>query len=110
MKEFSSEDIVNYLEGYFNFWLYQQGLLSKEKQAIITERKNIAFECLLNGECIHCGCKTPEKFFASDKCSHVNCYREVLNRPLLFKFLLKMFKIVKFHNWKITHWVYEKLG
>ncbi len=64
-------DIKNYVDGNWRYFLYCNvpSLLSTYIKQEFERRQEVARPCLLNGECKHCGCKTPELFMANKGCS-----------------------------------------
>jgi len=76
-------DIKNYIDGNWRYLLYRTApaLLTRYVKQQFEKRQELARACLLNGECKHCGCKTPELFMANRACSkEIPCYESM--KPL----------------------------
>ena len=87
--QINTQNIIGYVIGNIGFFLYKRGLLPEH---IIWQVENIrmknCFKCLENGECLHCGCQTPHKFFDPRPCSN-NKYPRMMNRWELYIYKIK---------------------
>jgi hypothetical protein len=74
----STDQIADYIEGKYRLWLHKNNMLSNYYIGMVEHRKDKAQPCLYNGECFHCGCKTPDLFYASRGCSKEEdpCYKQ----------------------------------
>jgi len=77
---FSYKDVWWYLQGTTRQFLYNRlpFLLRKKVKDMYHDRIKKAKPCYDNGECLHCGCKTPDLFFANKACSKPEnpCYEK----------------------------------
>ncbi len=61
-------DIKNWFQGNLYYILEKYNLTAnKDILKLAEERANKCPECLEAGNCLACGCKTPEMFFAPNK-------------------------------------------
>lgn len=75
-------DIYHYLLGNTRMWLYNnyRNLLPKHiKEQYEIRLKKANKQCINQGSCIACGCKTPELFMA-DKACEEDCYEPMKSR------------------------------
>ena len=63
----SIQDMKNYIQGKANKALDDLGVLSKKIKEMAVSRAMKCPECLKNGKCLECGCKTPDMFYAPEK-------------------------------------------
>lgn len=71
------KDIVNLIEGTAKYHLASALPVHEREQAAL--RAYLCQECLLNGKCTECGCKTPEMFYAPSKTDKKLRYAEFFN-------------------------------
>lgn len=84
------EQVADYIEGKTLMKLESWKLVKANE--ILVFRKNAAYECYINGECTHCGCPTPDVFYASRGCKkEIPCY-EGIEPTLIYKLTLKITK------------------
>jgi len=85
------EQVADYVEGKTLQKLHDWEIVTENK--VLEYRKEVAQECYWNGECLHCGCKTPDLFYASRGCSKKEnpCY-EAVDPTLIYKLTLKVTK------------------
>lgn len=76
--------IRDYLQGMIRMFFYKRKwlkffFLSNYVIKEFENRKKLAKNCYENGKCTHCGCKTPELFFANRGCSNkeIPCYKKL---------------------------------
>jgi hypothetical protein len=83
------EQVADYVEGKFFQRLHEWKIVTANE--VLEHRKEAASDCYLNGECLHCGCKTPDVFYASRGCSKEEnpCY-EAIEPTLIYKLTLKV--------------------
>lgn len=81
------EQVADYVEGTTLMKLHQWGVVSSK---LVEQRMELAKECYLNGECLHCGCKTPDLFYASRGCEKSEPCYEATDSTLLYKITLKI--------------------
>lgn len=83
------ENIKGYIIGNVLFRLYKMSLLPDfiVWQVEHLRAKN-CFKCLANGECFHCGCQTPHKFFDPRACS-AGKYPKMMGRWELYIYKIK---------------------
>jgi hypothetical protein len=76
--------IRDYLQGTIRMKMYENPwsrkyLLSDYVLKQFEERIDKAKDCYNNGACLHCGCKTPDLFFADRACSKEEpCYEAMI--------------------------------
>lgn len=60
----------DWLQGTYRWFMYRKFplLLRSFVKDAFEKRKELAKDCYLNGSCLHCGCETPQVFFASRGC------------------------------------------
>lgn len=92
-------DIVNCIQGNVRYFFYKYKMkcfLSKETVTAYKNRIKDAQECYINGECLHCGCKTPQLFMADRACkADKPCYLEMNNASTrLKKWIGKIKKLI----------------
>lgn len=71
-------NIFAYLSGTFFCRLYYSKLnflVPTYIKKTVLFRMSVAQACYVKGSCVHCGCKTPDLFFAKKGCA-VGCYPE----------------------------------
>ena len=97
-KKVNFKNISNFLKSYWNMFItWITG--SKWKKDQYEWRKDrvskISPKCL-EGECIHCGCITPDKFYEPDACER-GCYPEWMNKEQwkIWNDTAKSFKNIK---------------
>ncbi len=56
-------DVKNFLEGNLNYFL---DIEQHEAEQVLL-RMYLCTDCLQNGKCLYCGCKTPQMFYAPSK-------------------------------------------
>lgn len=86
IQRITLKNIKSFIEGYtYSFLLkfYQKYLTHIFEQ--VDYRKKLVEEkspeCIYNGQCKHCTCKTPELFFATKGCSNnPPCYPEMASK------------------------------
>lgn len=71
------KDISNYLEGNYNFFNKEHLPAHIEEQVRL--RAFLCSDCLQQGKCSHCGCKTPHMFYASHKIDAQHKWAEFMN-------------------------------
>mgnify|MGYP000967568174 CR=1 FL=1 len=67
--------IRDYLQGNFRY-IFRRFLSKKLKDKIAQRIKQVEENsplCITQGECLNCGCKTPQMFYADKRCSNW-CY------------------------------------
>lgn len=80
MKKITLHNIKNFFQSYLNMfitWLNKVNWRKEQYEWRENRVKIISPKCL-EGKCIHCGCKTPDKFFEPDACEN-GCYPEWMN-------------------------------
>jgi len=63
LKDLTPGNIRNFLQGMKNY--YTTSPKHVREQALY--RANLCQDCLANGSCVVCGCKTPHMFFSPNK-------------------------------------------
>jgi len=95
----TNKQIVDYIEGTVRQFIYNRWprLLKSTLIKEYEERKDKAQDCLMNGECLHCGCKTPDVFFTTRGClKDEPCYTELKTpRSWILKLLLIILNVVR---------------
>lgn len=83
------EQVADYVEGKTLQKLHEWKIVKAGH--VLDYRKDAAEECYLNGECVHCGCTTPDLFYASRGCSKPEnpCY-EAIESTFIYKLTLKV--------------------
>ena len=95
LRQSTKQQRKDYIQGTVRQFMYDRTylriLLTKYLRSTYETRKDQARDCYLNGECLHCGCTTPDKFMADSACSDIDspCYPEM--KPF-FKRLFKLNK------------------
>ena len=64
IKDITPSNIRNFVEGNINFYTKNYPTYQLEQ---FLYRAYLCSPCLENGKCTHCGCKTPQMFFAPRK-------------------------------------------
>lgn len=86
-RELSPSNLYSYVEGTFNYFRYNNHTLPEH---LVYQIENIrvpsCFICVLNGECITCGCRTPHALFASKECVNGK-YPKFFNRFELYMYM-----------------------
>ena len=84
------QDIKNYIYGNWRYmvYLFKPSLLTKYTRKKYERRLIDAEECLMNGSCLSCGCKTPELFMAYKGCKE-GCYPPMKTIPERLKIILR---------------------
>lgn len=80
--------VFDYTQGNVRYFLYRNlpFLLTKDfKEQIKYRLENANKECIKQGVCTHCGCKTPNLFF-SDKSCEGGCYPPIMNSYVWYVF------------------------
>ncbi|HMT02045.1 MAG TPA: hypothetical protein PKD00_01835 [Burkholderiales bacterium] len=83
MPEITLVNIKSFIVGYLRSWiikLYNNNFkwVEERQQYRLAQVELKSPECLTNGQCKHCGCKTPELFYADKACSNTPpCYPEI---------------------------------
>ena len=93
LKEITLKNVKAFIQGYtrkfmIDFfidklkYIFEQVEYRKEQ---VTEKSP---ECILNGECKICGCKTPELFYSDKGCSNLSdpCYPEMMSKKEWIRF------------------------
>ncbi len=76
------KSVFYYLQGNIRFWRLESKWFPLPKHILeqFEMRKKLALkECVTQGECVVCECKTPELFLADKACSG-RCYGSMLNK------------------------------
>jgi hypothetical protein len=71
------KDVLNFVEGNLNF-LKQESLPTHIKEQVGL-RIFLCQDCNTNGKCTHCGCKTPNMFYAPHKEDALNRWSTFLS-------------------------------
>lgn len=80
--------VWDFIQGNIRYWIYSRKvfgrrvlsfLLSKKVKKAYKSRLKDARPCYLNGECLHCGCRTPQLFFSDRGCKKPTdpCYLDM---------------------------------
>lgn len=64
ISDITPHNILNFVQGNINFYLNQNATHHLEQ---FLYRAYLCRDCLENGKCPHCGCTTPQMFFAPNK-------------------------------------------
>jgi len=89
LKNASLADIWGFIQGYTLFEFYKRSLLPEHIIYQVEEiRMKNCFECLKNGECLSCGCTTPQKFLDFRACKDKR-YPKMMNRWELYIYKIK---------------------
>lgn len=62
-------DVLYFLQGYGRMALFKLRLLDCRVRDEYLMRTSTASDCVMNGECLACGCKTPALMMANKACS-----------------------------------------
>lgn len=94
------EQVADFVEGKTLQKLHDWKIVTANE--VLEYRKEVAQECYWNGECVHCGCTTPDLFYASRGCSKPEnpCY-EAIEPTLIYKLTLKVAKWIGTGNLNI---------
>lgn len=87
LKDITPKNIIAFIQGYTRKWAidffeYILRHINEQVEWRIGRVAERSPECLLNGECKVCHCKTPELFYASKPCSNKvsPCYPAMMGR------------------------------
>jgi hypothetical protein len=64
ISDITPANIMNFIQGNINFYINQNARHHLEQ---FLYRAYLCRDCLENGKCPHCGCTTPQMFFAPNK-------------------------------------------
>lgn len=85
---FKMSNIRNFIEGSWNKFKSHSKFLTLDEhikeQAVY--RAILCKDCYNNGHCLHCGCATPDMFFAPNKVDHQKKWDKMLGKDEWEKF------------------------
>ncbi|HMT01795.1 MAG TPA: hypothetical protein PKD00_00555 [Burkholderiales bacterium] len=90
LRDITPRNIKAFIEGYVRKWAidFYNKHLSYVQEIVEWRKEQVRMkspECLSNGQCKHCGCKTPELFYA-DKACGAQCYPEMQTKNQWIRF------------------------
>lgn len=85
IREITLKNIKAFIQGYFRKFLLDKLTYIYEQVEYRKEQVAIKSPDCLNGQCVKCGCKTPELFYADKPCEN-KCYDELKSKEDWIKF------------------------
>lgn len=87
-KYFNLKNITNFIEGNINSFKDNNHFFSLEEHVReqVIYRALQCIDCLQEGHCLLCGCKTPEMFYAPKKIDADGKWNEMLSKEEWMKF------------------------
>jgi hypothetical protein len=87
LKDITFKNVIAFIQGYTRKWAiaFFENMLRHINEQVEWRIDRVAErspECLLNGECKICHCKTPELFYADKPCSNpeIQCYPALMSK------------------------------
>lgn len=78
-KEINSKNIKNFIEGKTNQVLSSLDLKPESFIEQIRYRKSLCSDCLEVGQCKHCGCSLPGRFYTTESCNKGERFPDIMS-------------------------------